>query len=306
MLQLDPSRDAAWKHLGYKRMGGHWDKPERVAAAKAEAQAQHKADKHWKPILEKLSSRTGKQRQGAARSSRKEPGRRQRSPRRPHDLGRLCEWWTVQHQKFAVRLLGQIDSPGSSRALALLALMSRSAEVRSNATKILRQRDPRDFAAVLIALLRDPIKYEVRPVNGPGSQGQLVIKQTDKNVKRLYSPLSAPNVPILPGDRVSMDANGLPVVIRELGTYQTAPVPIGNASLAAVAGHVRTARREYPRSYLRPFDAGGASRGTEPRIGSDTVSKRESACRRSWAALPEADVLPRKSSTGRWRFRSAR
>ena len=90
----------------------------------------------------------------------------------------------------AVRLLGQIDSPGSSRALALLALMSRSAEVRRNATQILRQRDPRDFAPVLIALFRDPIKYEVRPVNGPGSQGQLLVKQKDVNVKRLYSPLS--------------------------------------------------------------------------------------------------------------------
>ena len=49
-------------------------------------------------------------------------------------------------QKVAVRVLGQIDSPGSSRALALLALTSPDAEVRRNAIQILRHRDPRDFA----------------------------------------------------------------------------------------------------------------------------------------------------------------
>ena len=101
-----------------------------------------------------------------------------------------------------MRLLGQIDSPGSSRALALLALMSRSAEVRRNATQMLRQRDPRDFAPVLIALFRDPIKYEVRRVNGPGSQGQLLIKQKDVNVKRLYSPLRRRMFRLMPGDQV--------------------------------------------------------------------------------------------------------
>jgi hypothetical protein len=235
VLQLDPSRDAAWKHLGYKRMAGHWDKPERVAAAKAEAQAQHRADKHWKPILETILS-------GLTSKDKARQAQAEKSLGDVSDARAVPMIWiifvngAVPHQKFAVRLLGQIDSPGSSRALALLALMSRSAEVRSNATKLLRQRDPRDFAAVLIALLRAPIKYEIRPVNGPGSQGQLVIKQPDKNVKRLYSPPSAPNVPILPGDQVSMDANGLPVLIRELGTYQqTTPISIGNGSLSAVA-----------------------------------------------------------------------
>ena len=64
----------------------------------------------------------------------------------------------------AVRLLGQIDSPGSSRALAVLALMSPSPEVRQEATQVLRRRDPRDFAPILIALFKDTIKYEVKRV----------------------------------------------------------------------------------------------------------------------------------------------
>ena len=223
VLQLDPSREAAWRHLGYKRIGGHWDKPERVAAAKAEADQQHKSDKHWRPLLEKW-------REALASRDRSRREQAEKSLTEVTDPRAVPMIWVVvvnsaagaQHQNVAVRLLGQIDSPGSSRALALLALLSRSAEVRRNATQILRQRDPRDFAPVLIALFRDPIKFEVRPVNGPGSPGQLLVKQKDVNVKRLYSPLSAPNVPLMPGDQVSLDANGLPVVIRDLGNYETA------------------------------------------------------------------------------------
>ncbi|HKI20323.1 MAG TPA: hypothetical protein VKA15_20705, partial [Isosphaeraceae bacterium] len=203
VLRLDRSRDAAWKHLGFKRLGGHWDKPERLAAAKAEAQQQHKANKHWKPLLEKWSE---------ALSSRDRTRRTEaeKSLSEVTDPRAVPMIWVIfvpaghERQRVAVKLLGQIDAPGSSRALALLALMSRSAEVRRNATQALRKRDPRDFASVLIALLRDAIKYEVRPVNGPGSRGELLVKSNDGNVKRLYSPLQAPQIPLLPADRFSV------------------------------------------------------------------------------------------------------
>ena len=141
---------------------------------------------------------------------------------------------SAAQQRIAVRLLGQIDSPGSSRALALLALSTETAEVRGAALQVLRRRDARDFAGVLIALFRDPIKYEVRRVNGPGSQGQLLIKQPDVNVKRLYSPLSGPNVAVLPGDSLSVDAYGLPVLLRRLGSYQTSYRNVGNLTDGAL------------------------------------------------------------------------
>jgi Pretoxin HINT domain len=266
VLQLDPSRDAVWKHLGYKRLGGRWDKPERVAAAKTEAQEQHKADKHWKPVFETLIN-------GLASNDKARRAQAEKSLADVSDPRAVPMIWLVfakgaaHQQKIAVQLLSQIDSPGSSRALALLALMSRSTEVRSYATKVLGQRDPRDFASVLISLLRDPIKYEIRPVNGPGSQGQLVIKQPDKNVKRLYSPPAAPNVSILPGDWVSMDANGLPVLIRELGTYQTTPVPIGNASPSAIAAMFGLAAASTPAHISAILSQGGLPAGLSQQLG---------------------------------------
>jgi Pretoxin HINT domain len=230
VLQLDPSRDAAWKHLGFKRLGGRWDKPERVAAAKAEAEKQHKANNHWKPLLEKIAG--GLASKDKARSAQAEKTLAAvDDPRAVPMIWMVFANGGVQHQAVAVRLLSQIDSPGSSRALALLALSGRSSDVRRSATQILRQRDPRDFAGVLIALLRDPIKYEVRPVKGPGSQGQLVIKRKDANIKRLYSPLAAPDPSLLAFGQLSFDASGLPVINFEMGV-NTVPIGLISATSA--------------------------------------------------------------------------
>jgi Pretoxin HINT domain len=233
VVQLDPSRDSAWKRLGYKRMSGRWDKPERAAAAKAEVRAQASADKHWKPLLERwrdaLSSRDKSKRDLAEKSLAGVT-----DPRAVPMIWVVFARGSAAQQTIAVRLLGQIDSPGSSRAIALLALSTETAEVRGAATQILRRRDARDFAGVLIALFGDPIKYEVRRVNGPGSQGQLLIKQPDVNVKRLYSPLSGPNVAVLPGDSLSVDAYGLPVLLRPVGSYQTGYRDVGNLTGGAI------------------------------------------------------------------------
>ena len=75
----------------------------------------------------------------------------------------------------AVQLLGQVQSPASSRRLALLALSGVSAEVRRAAMETLRWRDPLEFADLLIGLLRDPIKYRTRSVRGPGLPGSLTV-----------------------------------------------------------------------------------------------------------------------------------
>ena len=52
--RLDPSRDSAWIHLGYKKHNNRWVKPEELATRKLEAERQKRADAHWKPRLEKL------------------------------------------------------------------------------------------------------------------------------------------------------------------------------------------------------------------------------------------------------------
>lgn len=53
VIRLDPRRDAAWKRLGFKKVGGRWIKQELQETAWHESQEQAWADRSWKPLLEK-------------------------------------------------------------------------------------------------------------------------------------------------------------------------------------------------------------------------------------------------------------
>ena len=116
----------------------------------------------------------------------------------------------------AIRLLGQVDSARSSRAIASLAVSARSAEDRRVAIETLRNRDPREFARMLIDGFEEPITYEVRPIAGPGSPGVLVVQGKKFDVRRLYSPPPAPIVARVEGDRQVVDSDGLEVIERPL------------------------------------------------------------------------------------------
>ena len=95
--------------------------------------------------------------------------------------------------------------------------MSRVPGVRQEAAQLLRRRDARDFAPLLIGLIRDPIRYEVKPVRGPGKAGELVIKDGTTNRQRLYTPLNSPNIPMKPGDSITVGEDGLPVLSQLTG-----------------------------------------------------------------------------------------
>ena len=93
------------------------------------------------------------------------------------------------------------------------------------------RRDPRDFAPFLVGLLRDPIKYEMKKVNGPGSRGELLVKNKYANVKRIYTPLDTPNVAMLPTDRMGVDASGQPVILRQINQFSMPVTPLLAATL---------------------------------------------------------------------------
>ncbi len=103
----------------------------------------------------------------------------------------------ASHQTFAVQILGQIDSPDATRALALLALNGKSPEVRARATQTLRVRDPRDIASLLVAMLRDPeldadpilFHYRLKLVawDAVNAPGVLMVSSPRYNVLRTYT-----------------------------------------------------------------------------------------------------------------------
>jgi hypothetical protein len=271
VLQHDPTRDAAWKHLGYKKISGRWDKPERLAAARAAAELQHKANKHWAPLLEKLRGALAS-RDKARRSDAEKALASVSDPRAVPSIWSVFVLGGHQPQKIGVTLLGQIDSPGSSRALALVALMSQSADVRRSAIEMLRNRDARDYASVLIAFFRDPIKYDVKAVSGPGSRGELVVKSNSGNVKRLYTPLVAPSLALLPSDSVTYDANGLPVVVRQLGGFESGWMPLGTRDLKAVGGILGLASSGAAPQMATLLKQAGVSSALSHKIGSTAAN----------------------------------
>ncbi len=59
VVLLDPTREEAWKKLGYRKQGGRWVNPERLAAEKAEAETRRKAEAHWRPLLAKWKTWLG-------------------------------------------------------------------------------------------------------------------------------------------------------------------------------------------------------------------------------------------------------
>jgi hypothetical protein len=211
VIRLDPSRETAWKRLGYRKHEGRWVTDAQIAAQKADADAQKQADRKWKPLLDRykeMLDQPSKREEAAAALAAIT------DPRAVPSIGRVFGSSEVS-QALVVRLLGQIDSQGSSRGLAHLAISSKSAEVRRSATETLRGRDPREYAHLLIGMIGDPIKYEVRPVGGPGSPGVLFVEGQKANLQRLYAPNSA----FQPGDEVGIDRFGQPVVRRTLDFF---------------------------------------------------------------------------------------
>ncbi|APW59069.1 polymorphic toxin-type HINT domain-containing protein [Paludisphaera borealis] len=217
VIELDPGRDLAWKHLGFKKVSGQWVKPELLAAQKVEREAQAKSDKFWKPKLEHLKSILS----GRDKAKKVEAEKTLAAIVDPRAVPMV--WAVFAHgserwQSVATGIFGRIDAPGASAALAMMAVFSPVANVRSEASQLLTRRDPREFARLLANLLRDEIKYKVKPVEGPGSQGELFVEGKYANVRRVYTPLQSPWEMLMPGDLNGVDANGSAVVYRPLGT----------------------------------------------------------------------------------------
>jgi hypothetical protein len=196
VLRLDPSRESAWRHLGYKKVGNRWVKPEDLALEKQEAEIQKRADKQWRQKLEKI--RDGLESKDQARRARAEATLAEiTDPRAVPMIWATFVTGSERLQLAAVQMFGQIDGPVASTSLAALAVFNRAGSVRGRAIDTLVRRDPRDVVDRLIGMIRKPFKYQVKPVNGPGTAGELFVEGEKFNVRRLYAmqPLDGTRIP---------------------------------------------------------------------------------------------------------------
>lgn len=177
-------RGAAMEKLGYRRHHGRWMTDEQIRAEREEAQAQERADRRWRKLLE------------GWKDDLRRDGRRERAeaelagvddPRAVPSIWKVLATGGSADQARAAQVLGQIDAPAASRALARLAVFSPDGEVRRAATETLRGRDPREFLGGVIELVRRPLRYTARPVAGLGSTGELFVEGNRYNIRRRYT-----------------------------------------------------------------------------------------------------------------------
>ena len=92
VTRIDPSRDAAWKHLGYKKQGTAGSSPKRSPRPSKRRCSRRTADKYWKPKLEKL--REGLESKDGARRAKAEQGLTEvTDPRAVPMIWALFAWW---------------------------------------------------------------------------------------------------------------------------------------------------------------------------------------------------------------------
>ena len=211
VVRLDPTREAAWKRLGCKKVGGRWVTQDQVAAEKAETETQKAADQRWKPLLTLWRAALGDKNK-AKRQEAEQALAAVSDPRAVPSVWSVFMRGKKPDSARTVQLLGQIDAVASSRALAFLAVVDTRPEVRRAATETLKRRDPREFGGFLVGLLRDPIKYEVRPIGGPGSPGAIFVEGEQFNVERIYAPPAFQMSLNSPKQLFTVDRYGIPEI----------------------------------------------------------------------------------------------
>jgi hypothetical protein len=184
VTRLAPERSDAWKRMGCRPLHGQWLSPEQFAAEQAEADAQRKADRYWEPLLEtwrKQLERGGDQAENALADLA-----RVNDPHAVPSIRRVFCKGDPDLQLLSLKMLSGIKGPEASRTIAIVSLYARAAEVRNAALDELKERDPRDFMAELIATLRRPLTYQVSPVGALGKAGVLEIEGERYRSKRIY------------------------------------------------------------------------------------------------------------------------
>jgi hypothetical protein len=232
VISLDPGRDAAWRKLGFKKQGKRWVSEAEIA----EEQELKKADKRWGPVLKRVHNdihgTNGKARRVAAEAEfdKITDPRAVLPAYREFGGGGETDHWLL------IDFLSRIEAPISSKVMALVAVYGKSKEIRQGAIELLRTRKSDEYLDMLAGLMADEYKYEVRQVGGPGLPGVLFVEGEKFNVRRFYAPPAAPNILPQPGDIITYDSLGEPIILRRIGELALGePVPIPGTGLAAQA-----------------------------------------------------------------------
>ena len=215
-VHLDSTREKSWRHLGCVKRNGRWMSSEQADAEDRDEQEQKLANRRWEPLLKKW--KTWLSDPASSTDRRADARERLATVIDPRSVPSILKVFSLvgseAEQTVMVHLFAQIDDPRSSRALADLAVMTRSESVRQAAIAVLETRPRRDYAGPLVERIRGKIRHQIQPVAGPGSTGALVLETPRIRMILTYD---APAV-FQPAETfrgyAGYDANGLPVIVQ--------------------------------------------------------------------------------------------
>ncbi len=212
-VHLDPYRDSSWKHLGYVKRNGRWTSHDQAADDERDEREQKQANRYWEPLLKKWLGWLGDKRH------REEAENLLATVVDRRAVPSIVKLFSIDRpeadQLRRVRMLGRIDDPSSSRAIANQAVTSPFESVRHAAIEALKKRPPRDYAGNLVEMIHGSIRYEVlQAVTGPDSRGALAIEAPRFRTVRTYNVPPAFDLEASFRGYVGYDDNGLPVVVQ--------------------------------------------------------------------------------------------
>ncbi len=188
VTRLDPENRAAWQRLGCRWYHGRWMNEQEIAALGADLQSQSLADQHWLPLLARWKTWL------------QDPARRDEATRelsQVHDPRAVSPVVVVfngtpEWQRWAVYLLGRIDTPQAAQALAKLAVTGQGSEIRAAAIRRLGSFEPRTYVGLLINWIKQPTRYEIeRPAQGK-ADAVVQIDGPQARIERHYRAVSVP------------------------------------------------------------------------------------------------------------------
>jgi hypothetical protein len=222
---LDPQLDLAWKHLGFVRLNGRWVSADRLAADRAEAKAQAEANARWEASLKKWRSWL---RDKARRDEAVDQLTKMADPRAVPAICRVFMDDSADHQQWAVKLLDQIRTPESSRALATMAVFSGLDDIREKAIQILKRRPPSEYLGMLVDMIRTPASYATTNATlAPGTQGALVVNTARYQLQISYDAPAPVHLDETFRGYAGYDFNGLPLIA---GGSELSPIMTNLAS----------------------------------------------------------------------------
>lgn len=189
VTRLDPKRADAWTRLGFIRGKGRWVTPAQLAREEAERKLQTEGTARWAPRLESIKRRLGVK--GSVEEARRELAEIH-DPRVIPALWKILATGRPEHQRLAVQVLGQIDSPAAAEPLVLLAVGAKDPETRRAAGETLAGRDAREAIGPLVERIRTPVKYEVVGNEGPGGRKTLRVEGEAYTLDRGYAATPSP------------------------------------------------------------------------------------------------------------------